>query len=329
MTYLVTGATGFIGGRVVQRLVAAGHRVRALARDLGKARSLEARGVSVIEGDVTDRTRVRAAMRGADGVFHLAAWKDVGAPRHRRIAEAVNVEGTRIVLELMRELDVAKGVHTSTLAVFPGAAGRIFHEGERPRGPWPGAYARTKWRAQYEIAQPMMETGLPLVVVLPSVVYGPGDPGPLGATLVRYVAGRLPALPAGTIYSWTYVDDAAEGHVLAMERGCAGESYILAGPAHSLRETFGIAERITGIPAPRRVVSRAVMRSAATAAVLLGRFVRLPAALAAESLRMSAGVTYVGDSARARRELGWQPRSLEDGLRATFGAGWPVSSVAR
>src|SRR5205823_1477520 len=117
-------------------------------------------------------------------------------------------------------------------------------------GPWLSEYDRTKWVAHYEVAEPMMRAGLPLVIVQPGGVYGPGDPGPLGDVLRDYLAGRLPMVPQGTAFSWGHVEDIAAGHRLAMERGRVGESYILAGPAHTLEQALEVAKSISGVPLP-------------------------------------------------------------------------------
>jgi len=107
-------------------------------------------------------------------VFHMAAWYKVGA-KDKSQAELVNVEGTRNVLEVMKELKIAKGVYTSTLAVFSDTKGRVVDETYRHHGPFLSEYDRTKWKAQVEVAEPMMKAGLPLVIVMPGLVYGPGD----------------------------------------------------------------------------------------------------------------------------------------------------------
>lgn len=318
MRYFVTGATGFIGGRVVRLLRAAGHEVDALVRFPSKAPALAALGVRLHPGDITDRESMRAGMAGADGVFHLAAWYKIGA-RDRGSAERINVEGTRNVLELMRDLRVPKGVYTSTLAVFSDTHGWVVDETYRYDGRGPlSEYDRTKWIAHYQVALPMMEAGLPLVIVQPGVVYGPGDPSPIGTMFRQYLRRTLPAIPKGTAYSWGHVDDTARGHLQAMERGRAGESYILAGPTHTLEEVFDLAEQITGIPAPRLRPSPRVLRAAAAVAELIERVVPLPETIAAETLRVAAGVTYLATSEKAKRELGFTARPLSQGLRETL-----------
>jgi nucleoside-diphosphate-sugar epimerase len=315
--YFVTGATGFIGGRVVRQLLAAGHQVSGLVRDPGRARDLAELGVVVHAGDITARESLRIPMRGADGVFHLAAWYKIGA-RDRSQAWSINVEGTRNVLEAMRELGIPRGVYTSTLAVFGDTHGRLVDETYRHDGPWLSEYDRTKWVAHYEVAEPMMRAGLPLVIVQPGMVYGPRDTSLLGGALRRYLRGRLPALVRGAAYCWAHVEDTARGHLLAMEKGRVGQSYVIAGPAHTLIEAFQLAERITGVPAPRLRLAPWAARAAAMAAGVIERLVPLPETYTAEGLRETAGATYIASNAKARRELGFDPRPLEVGLRETL-----------
>lgn len=256
-------------------------------------------------------------MEGADGVFHVAGWYKVGV-RDKAAGRSVNVLGTRNVLEMMEELEVPRGVYTSTLAVFSDTHGKVQDETYRHEGPHLSEYDRTKWAAHYEVAEPFLKRGLPLTIVMPGVVYGPGDAGPLRPVFRRYLQGSLRALPKGTAYCWGHVDDMAQAHTLAMDKGRAGETYIIAGPPHTLIEAFEIAERVTGIPAPRRRISPGVMRFLSTLAGTFGRLAFWSENDLAETLRVGAGVTYLGRNEKARRELGFRPRSLEDGLRETL-----------
>lgn len=320
MKYLVTGATGFIGGRLVRQLREAGHEVRAFVRTPSKASELAALGVSLFPGDITEPGTLRAPMSGVDGVFHVAAWYKVGA-RDASVARAINVDGTRNVLLAMKEAGVPKGVYTSTLAVFSDTRGRLVDETYRfdPKAePFLSEYDRTKWEAHYEVAEPMMRDGLPLVVVQPGLVYGPGDTSSVRTALVDYLRRRLPMTPRGAAFCWAHVEDVARGHLLAMEKGRPGESYIIAGERFGFVEAFDLAEKITGIPAPRLHPAPALMRAMAAFMTAAGRLVPLPEKFAGESLRAVAGVTYLGSNEKARRELGYAPRPLSEGLRETL-----------
>ena len=256
-------------------------------------------------------------MTGADGVFHIAAWYKVGAKDHT-MAWHINVEGTRNVLELMRDLGIPKGVYTSSLAVFSDTQRKMVDETYRFDGTHLSAYDRTKWEAHYEVAEPLMKVGLPLVIVQPGAVYGPGDTSMVAETFTQFLKGRLPMLPKETAFCWAHVDDVARAHILAMEKGRSGESYIIAGPCHTLEETFEMAARITGKKAPGIRVGPPVLRGMAKMMGVIGKVVPLPPSYTAESLRVTAGTTYLGDNAKAKRELGYNPRPLEQGLRETL-----------
>src|SRR5688572_8724468 len=110
MRYFITGATGFIGGRLAKRLRDQGHEVVALVRNPAKAIELRDQGITLAEGDITDRASLQAQMQGVDGVFHVAAWYKIGVKDAQ--AETINVQGTRNVLETMRDLKIPKGVYT-------------------------------------------------------------------------------------------------------------------------------------------------------------------------------------------------------------------------
>lgn len=319
MKYFVTGGTGFIGSRLVDQLVEAGHQVVAIVREPSKAGRLKSIGVDVFAGDITDRESMREPMTGADGVFHVAAWYKVGA-RDRTQAYSVNVDGTRNVLGLMKELGIRKGVYTSTLGVFSDTHGRLADESYRYSGEHLSVYDRTKSIAHYQVAEPLVRGGLPLVIVQPGLVYGPGDTSSLRETLVRFFNHRLPALPAGTEFSWAHVDDVARGHILAMEKGKPGETYIIAGPRHSMIEAMDIVARISGRPAPRIHVPPRVMRAFAGTMGVVEKVLPLPGELTGEFLRINAGVTYIGDNTKARRELGYEPRPLAEGMTETLRA---------
>lgn len=271
----------------------------ALVRRPGAAAHLEAIGVELRPGEITDRDSVRRAMAAVDGVFHVAAWYKVGV-HDRGEAYRANVDGTRVVLEAMRDLGIARGVYTSTLAVFGDTRGRIVDETYRANGPLVTVYDETKWKAHREVAEPLMRQGLPLVIVQPGVVYGLGDQGPMRGVLDRYLRGRLPAIPGRAAYCWGHVEDTAAAHRLAMERGTPGESYIIAGPPHTLAEALRIAESVTRIPAPRLRIPQLLLDVAA-------------AVVRTEAVRV-LGATYLGSNEKARRQLGFDPRPLREGF---------------
>ena len=315
MEYFLTGGTGVIGGHLARQLLDDGHDVVALARTPATAGALASAGATVVEGDITDRSTLWDPMEGVDGVFHVAGWYDVGVTDPTP-GERINVEGTRNVLEVMAELDVPKGVYTSTLAVNSDTDGRVVDEDYRYAGPHLTAYDRTKWEAHYEVAEPLVEAGLPLVTVMPGLVYGLGDTSVFGDALRDFLRGDLPMIPRQVAYSPGHVADIARAHLLAMDQGTPGESYIVGGEPVTLVDLFDVIAKSAGRKPPR-AVSPSLFRTLAPVAALLERVAPLPKDYRAESLRVLAGVTYLGDNTKARTELGLEHRPLREGLEET------------
>jgi nucleoside-diphosphate-sugar epimerase len=314
--YFVTGATGFIGGEIVKQLIGRGHQVVALVRSPERATMLKALGVEMHAGDITDRETLKAPMTGTDGVFHVAAWYKIGVKEP--LADQINVDGTRNVLRAMRTLGIPRGVYTSTVAVFSDTKGAVPDETYRYDGPHLSHYDRTKWIAHYRVALPKIEEGLPLSIVMPGLVYGPGDTSGMHTALVDLLRGRLPMTPARTAFCWAHVEDTARGHILAMEKGTPGEAYIIAGPRHTFEEAFDLAARLASVRAPMLHPGPHAMRGLAMLMSVAGRFVNLPPAMTPEALRVLAGTTYFGSNEKAVRELGFTARPLEEGMAQTL-----------
>jgi len=316
MKYFLTGATGFIGGRLAQQLRQAGHEVIAIVRNPDKAQSLAAVGVKLAKGDVTDKASMRGPMTGVDGVFHVAGWYKIGQ-RDSSEGQKINVDGTRHVLELMQELKIPKGVYTSTLAINSDTHGQLHAETFHFTGQHLSEYDRTKAEA-HEVAKQFSAQGLPLVIVMPGVVYGPGDTSATRQNFfVNYLKRTLPIIPQGSAFCWAHVDDVAHAHWLAMEKGRPGEAYIICGPAHTLAEEMQLAQVITGVPVPVAVPPGLIKAMSALMGVV-EKFALLSEAYTSEGLRVSAGVTYLGDNSKAKRELGYNPRPLKEGLKETL-----------
>lgn len=314
--YFVTGSTGFLGGEITKQLLGRGHRVVALVRSPEQASLLKTLGVELHAGDITNRESLRVPMSGVDGVFHVAGWYKVGVSDPQ--AEQINVEGTRNVLEVMRELAIPRGVYTSTVAVFSDTHGSVPDEKYRYAGPHLSLYDRTKWLAHYQVAQPMMLGGLPLMIVMPGLVYGPGDTSGMHTAMIQLLRQRLPATPARTAFCWAHVEDTARGHIQAMEKGTPGDTYIITGPRHTFEDAFDVAAGIAGVRRPWLHPRPGVLRVAAVTTSLLQHVVSLAPAYTPEALRVMAGVTYFGSSEKATRDLGFTARPLEEGLGQTI-----------
>jgi len=311
--YLITGATGFVGGALTRLLRAEGHSVVALVRDTHHARSLKDSGVTLRTGDITDVASVREALLGVDGVFHVAGWFKVGV-RDTAPGWQVNVEGTRNVLAAAIEAGTPRLVYTSTLAVNSDTAGETVDETYEFSGTHLTAYDASK-AAAHELVRQTSPEQLQVVTVMPGGIYGPGDTGQIGALMAQVADGRRVVATAGPTMCQAHVDDIARGHLLAMERGTPGESYMLAGPQTGLGDLLDLVAAIARTRRPVRVPSP-VVSSVAVVTGGLGRVIRLPPTYSAESLRV-ASASYLGSPAKAERELGWSARSLRQGVAET------------
>ncbi|MCC7358734.1 MAG: NAD-dependent epimerase/dehydratase family protein [Anaerolineales bacterium] len=312
MRALVTGGTGFLGRHLIAALLAEGDDVTALVRTIDRARALPL-AVRPLAGDVTRPGPLRAALRRVDVLYHAAALTRVGLPPkdHARL-ERANVEATRALLTLAGEAGVERIVYTSTLAVYgdTGPGSQPVYEATPLPAALPGAsaYAQSKHRAHAQVVLPLARQGLPVTLVCPGWLYGPGDEGRLGRLLRRCALGRLPvALGGAGAFSFTAAADAARGHRLAAVRGLPGETYFLPGLALSLRAFLAEAQRATGRRAPTVWVPEALVR------LLAGALQPLRPA-AAEALRAWAAGSSVGSPLKAQKDLGWQARPAAECL---------------
>lgn len=314
MKAFVTGANGFIGSHLVAQLTARGDNVTCLVREPGKAAALEKMGAQLVQGDVTDRARVRETMRGADVVFHLAGIYRYGA-KYLPHMRAVNVDGARNVLETAAELGASRIIHTSSVAVFGNTRGLMVDESYQcKKEDVASEYERTKWEAQYEVAAPLQKRGAPVIVVLPGVVTGPNDPSPHMMQVAFYL-NRFPVgFGAKSGVTWAHVDDIAAGHILATERGKNGEAYVLAGPALTWKQAQEMWQELTGIPAPKIWLPGWMVALNHRALALVERTgLHLP--LSADAVASQADYTFWASADKAKRELGWKPRPVEETFR--------------
>ena len=313
MKYFITGATGFVGGEIARQLAKAGHEICAIVRDPQKAKWIDELGVKLYKGDVTDKESMRAAMSGVDGVFHVAGWYKYSAKaKERQDGYNINVLGTRNVLELMQELKIPKGAYTSTCAVNSDTKGKVVDESYRFTGEHLTQYDRTK-AAAHEIAKDFIAKGLPLVIAMPGGIYGPGDTSSMGSGIRSLLQGQIPVIPTQFGVCYEHVEDTARGHLLMMEKGKAGEAYITAGEPHTLAETYKFTCEIAGVKMPAIIPYQLLKLMSVLAVPFAGL---MPEYYTPDALRSLAGVTYWGDSSKARRELGLTQRPFREGWEA-------------
>ena len=311
---LVTGANGFLGAHVVRALIARGVHVRALVRDGADRRALDDLDCEIALGDLRDAEAIGRAVRGCDEVYHVAAdyrlWVLDEAPMY-----AANVDGTRNLLEAARRAGVAKIVHTSTVGALGIGAGGIGRE-DTPvaLADMIGPYKRSKFLAE-QLALEAAHAGLPVVIVNPSTPIGALDykPTPTGRIIVEFLNRRMPAY-VETGLNLACVEDVAEGHLLAAERGRIGAKYILGGENLTLEGMLQRLAALSGLPAPRVRIPYGVALGFAYGAEAIARTItrRAPRASVTE-VRMARKKMFF-DSSRARTELGYAPHLIDDGL---------------
>jgi dihydroflavonol-4-reductase len=309
---LVTGATGFIGSHVTRLLVERGDDVCVFMRRGSRTRALNDLQVEQVRGDILDRRSVRRAMRGVDRVFHAAGTSDLRAPRATLFGLAV--EGTTIVLEEALRAEVERIVYTSsTAAVGPAPRGKSATE----TSPWIGGrHAIAYLDAMHEAeaaALRLVDRGLPLVVVNPSLVLGAGDPGRSSTMLVRrFLLRQIPAYVEGTL-NIVGVQDAARGHLLADERGRIGERYILGNRNFTMTRLFADLGRLSGVQPPTIKLPVTVALALAATGQRLGA-----ASMPAPVEVRAASLNWSFSNRKAKRELGWTTSPYDDCLEETI-----------
>jgi dihydroflavonol-4-reductase len=323
MRVFVTGGTGFIGRAVVRRLIDRGDRVTALVRDPEAAEFLAELGVELRQGDLARSVAIVDAMRGTDAAIHLAGVYRVGIAANERPAmHDANVGATMRVLDAFATAGLDRLVVISTINAVGNTHGRIVDERYRrdlAEG-FLSYYDETKYLA-HRAAQERIGAGARIVIAMPGVTYGPHDHSSVGQQIKAAHDGTLRYLVLADLgISPAFVNDVAAGIVAALDRGRIGESYFLGGQNTRIRDALAAAARVGGRGLPRLEIPDAIARLAARTPPAVSRAMGFPDDLG-EVVRAGLGVTYWGSSAKAATELGYAPRDLASGLRATFDAG--------
>ncbi|HEV2499769.1 MAG TPA: hopanoid-associated sugar epimerase [Terriglobia bacterium] len=315
MISLVTGASGFVGSHVARLLAAQGGEVRVLARASSDLRAIEGIPVERVSGDLRDPASLKSAVNGVNCVFHVAADYRLWSKNPQEIY-ASNVEGTRNLLRAAREARVTRFIYTSTVGTIAVsvASGLPDETTEARLDQMIGHYKRSKFLAEQEALRATRE-GMPVVIVNPTTPVGPGDwkPTPTGQLIVDFLNGRTPAY-VDTGLNIVRVEDVAEGHLLAAERGRAGERYLLGAENMTLLEIFTTLAKFSGRPAPRWKIPYSLALAAgygdAAISAITGRMPRIPL----EGVRMARHKMFA-DCSKAARDLGFQPGPAAEALR--------------
>ncbi len=322
MKVFVTGGTGFIGGEVVRQLRERGEEVVCLVRSPGKAAGLRELGCELISGDLGDERAIRRGMEGCAAAIHAAAMYEVGIPAKQRPAmREANVAGTERVMRAALEAKVPRIVYVSTVGIFGNTHGQVVDESYRnPETAFTSYYEETKLEAHKLVERMIADEGLPAVIVQPGGVYGPGDTSQVADLMEQFFAGRLPLLPFPELgICMSHVEDIAGGILLALDKGRLGEAYVISGPATTMKEAIETVAKVSGRKAPKRALPTVLMKAMVPIGPLVGRVMGQPPNLR-ELISSADGVTFWASYDKAKGELGYSPRGMEEGLRQTLEA---------
>jgi dihydroflavonol-4-reductase len=311
---LVTGAAGFVGSAVVRALADRGVRVRALARAGGTRRNLEGLDVELAEGDMRDRDAMDRAMAGVRWLFHVAADYRLWARDPEEIVFN-NLTGTGAVMSAALAAGVERVVYTSSVATLSLKSTPADETAPLTSDQAIGAYKRSKVVAERLVEQMAAQEGLPAVIVNPSTPIGPRDvrPTPTGRIIVEAAQGRMPAY-VDTGLNLVHVDDVAQGHLLALDKGRIGERYILGGQDVGLGELLRDISLLSGRRPPTLKLPRAPLYPLAAAAELVAQVTGKEPFLTLDGLKMSRNWMFF-TSEKAERELGYASRPYVHGLK--------------
>jgi dihydroflavonol-4-reductase len=315
MKTVVTGAGGFIGSAVVRKLLQRGKDVRCYVEPGAKTTNLDGLDVEIVVGDVNDRDAITQALKGCDALYHLAAIYAIWLP-DPSLMYRVNVEGTKTVLWAAYKANLDKVVYTSSIAAVgrradgqPADETNLFSPADWQAG---NGYIRSKWLSELDALR-FAKEGLPLVVVNPAFPFGARDigPTPTGGLIVSALKKQVPAyVDAG--FCAVDVDDVAEGHVLAAEKGRVGERYILGNHNVSVRDFYTLVAEIAGVPAPRRRVPASLAMGVGWALERYAVDVKKARPATTYKAAKYSVTTHFYDASKARRELGLPTTPLAD-----------------
>lgn len=312
MKALVTGANGFTGSHLVKALLTKVYSVRALVRKSSDLSRLENLDIEIVYGDITDKSSLEEAIKDIDMVFHIAAYVELGLVDEDKMRK-INVEGTRNILEVAFNNNIQKMVYCSTIGIFGDSQGKVIDETfKRTQTDFSSAYDITKYEAQ-QLVNEYANKGLPVISVMPSGIFGADDPH-FGPVIKLFLNNKFKFWVGGErVTGIVHVDDAVEAMILAAEKGKVGEYYILSAGDLTTREMFAILGKKTGVSVPNEV-PKFIAQILGNILDIIGRITSWNPPLGKERLHYvyERCVRVTGE--KARRELGWQPRSVEQTL---------------
>jgi len=313
---LITGASGFVGSAVARIALEKGYAVRALVRATSPRKNLEALDAEIVTGDMRDAASMRRALDGVRYLFHVAADYRLWAPDPHEI-ERANLEGAEATMRAALDAGVERIVYTSSVATLKVTSSGNAADETSPLAADQaiGVYKRSKVLSERAVERMIERDGLPAVIVNPSTPIGPRDvkPTPTGRIIVEAATGKIPAF-VDTGLNLVHVDDVANGHFLALERGRIGERYILGGENLPLQQMLADIAGMVGRKPPTIALPRWPLYPLAMGAEAVARFTKREPFVTVDALKMSKNKMYF-TSAKAEREFGYRARPYREGLR--------------
>ena len=306
MKTFITGATGFIGMNLANRLAQTDHKMYCLVRKSSRVDKLKQLGATLIEGDVTDKASILEGVKDCDWVVNLANIYSFWEP-DRKIYTKVNVKGTQNVMECALEAGVSKVIHVSTLVVYGKPKDCPFTEESEMGTVRFSEYARTKYEGDLIAWELFKKKKLPLVMLYLGSVLGAGDPKPTGQWINNFINRRIPArFFENSVLTYVHVRDVAESIVKALEKeNNIGEKYLIGKYRLSIREVGELISEISGVPMPKRRLPDSLVMFNAAILTWIANITKKPPALgmSTDQMRtMKQGSQF--DGRKSEKELG-------------------------
>lgn len=316
MKVLLTGATGFIGSRVARKLLKKGANVRVLVRKNSNLENISDLPLDIIYGDLTKPETLLPALEGCEVLFHVAAEYKLWVPEPKTLYKT-NVEGTLNIMKAALRKGIKRIVYTSSVATLGLNPDGSPADEETPVtiNDMIGHYKRSKYIAEEKVKKMIKAENLPAVIVNPSTPIGPGDikPTPTGRIIIEAASGKMPAY-VDTGLNIVHVDDVAEGHVLALEKGKIGERYILGGENLTLKELLEKIARFTGRSAPKIKISPNLILPIAYVVEAVSKITKKEPFITVDGVLMSKKKMFFS-SEKAKRELGYKIRPVDEAIK--------------
>lgn len=315
MTTLITGATGFVGSAVARTFALRGHELRLLARPSSDRRNLEGLDAEIVIGDLTDPASLARAAAGCRYVIHVAADYRIWVPNPAEMMRA-NVDGAVAMIRAAADAGAERIVHCSSVAALGQIGDGTPADENTPtnEADFVGIYKRSKYRAERAVLELAARESLPVIVVNPSAPVGPRDikPTPTGKMVLDTARGKVPAY-IDTGLNIVHVDDVAEGHALALERGRIGERYVLAGENMLLKDVLTLIAEVAGKRPPSIRLPEALVWPVAWAMEKAAPLTGIAPMMTRDHLKMARKKMFYS-SAKAQTELGFKARPVREAV---------------